>query len=55
MANILSSQIVFKIKMKIDGSLKLKGRIVVRGYRDAEIDIFRRDSSVADINQYGFP
>lgn len=48
-ANIISSHVIFKIKTNDDESLKLKGRIVVHGNRDAEKDMVRSDCAAADM------
>lgn len=49
MANVISSHFIYKLKTNDDGSLLLKGRIVVHGNRDAQKDIVRIDSASADI------
>lgn len=48
-ANVISSHVVFKIKTNDDSSLKLKGRIVVHGNRDADRDLVRSDCAAADM------
>lgn len=48
-ANLISSHVVFKVKTNDDGSLKLKGRIVVHGNRDDDKDLVRSDSAAADM------
>lgn len=48
-SNIISSHVVFKVKTNDDGSLRLKGRIVVHGNRDDDKDLVRSDSAAADM------
>lgn len=48
-ANVISSHVIFKIKTEDDGSLRLKGRIVVHGNRDADRELVRSDSAAADM------
>lgn len=40
-ADVISSHLVFKVKTNDDGSLKLKGRIVVYGNRDPENNSYK--------------
>lgn len=48
-ANVISSHVVFKVKTNDDGSLELKGRVVVHGNRDSEKDSVRSDRAAADM------
>lgn len=48
-ANLISSHILFRVKTNDDGSLRLKGRIVVHGNRDDEKKTVRSDSAAADM------
>lgn len=49
-ANVIGSHFVFKVKADIDGSLKLKARLVLHGNRDRDRFTVRRDSSSADLS-----
>lgn len=48
-ANVISSHWVYKIKKATNGTLRLKGRLVLHGNRDDEKDVIRKDSAAADM------
>lgn len=48
-ANIMSTNLVFKIKKREQGERSLKARIFVHGNRDDERDDVRKDAIAADM------
>ena len=49
-ANVITSHIVYKVKVDEDGSKSLKSKIVPHGNRDSEKDKIRKDSSTAQFD-----